>query len=66
MTNLSIYATKASVDLEDNLVHLEGITLSNLASEFNVRDLLDEMELSDIESYLKSRLDEYKHDLEVS
>ncbi len=65
MKDLQIYCKRVIVEADSadsNLVTLEGFDLSEVTSQFTVAELLDCLELSDIHSYVTSRVEDGEMD----
>lgn len=60
---LSFYANKVTVETDDSVssrVTVEGVDAGELVSEAGATTLLNEMDISDIEAYLKQYLDDQR------
>ena len=55
---LTVYADKVNIDLEDNIVHIQGIDLAEITAQYTTADILDTLDTADIHAYLSEQLTE--------
>lgn len=55
---ISIHPSKVHIDLEDDIVHIEGAALIDILSNYPAEDVLDELDFDRIHNYVIRKLNE--------